>query len=430
MYIVQLFLTLFLRHKNINPLFPVLALYSITVNAGGPLFVSTSHQPAAFSNPHIVLHIDPGALGNRTNTQADALLQQAFDVWNQIITSSIQLLPGTDISQDINAGNFNTFLGSPEFINSTDSFIIYDSDGSIIDKQFGVNQSSNTVGFTSTTLSGNQLVRGYSVITGKNTIPGFKTNNDMVITIAHELGHLFGLDHTQTNISNQESATGFPRVCSTRSADQYALMYPFICRSTPSLHADDISAVSALYPATNFNQQYGEIQGVFVDPQGNAILGANIWAENTTTGAVISVVSDYLRQNNGHYQLFVPPGNYTLHANAINPEFIAGSAVGPYASDPTDKSFQPPNPINPVSYQGNTTGNASVITVGSIASTGIITINFTSNGDNGTPVNNGSGGGQLNLFSLLLISLLLWLMRRLNSDYSCADSVNSAVFIN
>ena len=155
-------------------------------------------------------------------------------------------------------------------------------------------------------------------------------------------------------------------------------MYPFICRNTETLHSDDVSTLSALYPTPDINSHFGTLQGRFVDDIGLPILGANIWAENITTGETFSVVSDYLTQNNGFYKMLLPAGSYTLHANSINTLFNGGSGVGPYSYDLNDISFQPPHPIAQVDYQGTTDdGNEEVITINNGE---ILNINFSSSG--------------------------------------------------
>ena len=133
-------------------------------------------------------------------------------------------------------------------------------------------------------------------------------------------------------------------------------MYPFVCRDVESLHADEVSAISALYPTDQiYNNNFGILQGNFVDESGYAILGANIWAENTATGEAISIVSDYLKQGNGFYKLYLPPGNYTLHANSINELFNGGSSVGPYAFH-YPIIFYCPSPDSRSNLPGNNTG--------------------------------------------------------------------------
>jgi len=94
-----------------------------------------------------------------------------------------------------------------------------------------------------------------------------------------------------------------------------------------------------------------------VSSSGAAILGANLWVKETTTGKVYSKVSDYLKQNTGYFKLLLPPGKYILHAESIQSSFRGGSSVGPYASNTSSASFKSPHPISPVSFTG--TGNTA-----------------------------------------------------------------------
>ena len=119
-------------------------------------------------------------------------------------------------------------------------------------------------------------------------------------------------------------------------------MYPYACRTSDITHADDDVSLSMLYPEAGFFPSQGQLRGTLVTPDGSAVRGANLWVENRQTGEVYSVVSDYLQQCTGFFALMLPPGEYVLHANSINSEFFAGSSVGPYASSPSDASFQPP----------------------------------------------------------------------------------------
>ncbi len=187
-------------------------------------------------------------------------------------------------------------------------------------------------------------------------------------------------------------------------------MYPFVCRDVESLHADEISAISALYPTTDMNDNFGILQGNFVDESGYAILGANIWAENIT-GEAVSIVSDYLKQGNGFYKLYLPPGDYTLHANSINELFFAGSSIGPYATSQSDTSFIDPHPIPEVTYQGTTQGNPAIINVSTNQTVNIV---FSIAGNDATlitPPEESSGSSGISYLTLLLLLSFLLLAR-------------------
>ena len=394
----------------------ILQLCSSLVFAGGPLVLegTNGNTPVTYLNPNITVHVETGDLGALTNAAANVILQEAFNLWNGVSSSTINLdINEGLIIEDINLSNFNQYIPSLDgtIFNADDGLnpIVYDSNGEIIDAFFGVGASDNTVGFAASifNINGSFFNEGYSVINGKPLNPPL-TETEFKLLIAHEMGHFFGLDHTQTNINNQETISGNPFICSTSNLENYPIMYPFICRDVESLHADDVSAISALYPTTDIDNNFGIIEGRFVNESGQAILGANIWAKNITTGETVSIVSDYLRQGTGFYKLYLPPGNYTLHANSINRLFYDGSSIGPYASSLFDKSFVAPHPIPEVTYQGVTEGGDEIITV---SSSQTLEINFSITGSDVVIRSSSSGSSGTSYITLLLLLSFLLLAR-------------------
>ena len=384
------------------------------VHAGGPLILEGAggNTPVSYTSGAVSLNFDQGLLlGSLTNQQADDLLNQAFALWNNVPSASISITQSTDLSQDIVVSNYAPLL--PNGLNNDPSFsdglspVIYDVDGTIVDDYLGAGQSNSVAGFAASiyTVGSNAFVEGYAVLNG------FKLANssDVIKLVAHEIGHLIGLDHSQLDIDNTED---LGNVCTTApSRDAYPVMYPFLCRTANSLHPDDVAAVSALYPAADIDQQMGQLRGYFINTSGNPVLGANLWVENTATGDKYSIISDYLKQNNGYFSLYLPAGNYTLHANSLNPMFYDVSSVGPYANTAADVSFQTPHPIAPVTYQRDT-GSPVAISV----STGLASeVTFRTDGtgtDSGglaiaQPTASNSGGGSGGVISAALLAGLL-----------------------
>ena len=399
---------------------PFLAGFNLAY-AGGPLFITNDNAPVVYPNSNITLHVENGDLGTLSNAGATTLLQEAVNLWNDVSTSTINLsIDQTQITLDINETNFETYMPTLDGseLNDGDNLnpVIFDDDGKIIEQIFGVGQTGllGFAGLFTNSETGN-FIEGFILING--AISG--SNTKIKLTLTHEAGHFIGLDHSQININNEESSSELPFLCFTTEPENYPLMYPFGCRLTDNLHADDISAVSALYPSTDLNDHFGTLQGTFVDESGNAILGANIWTEDTTSGKTYSIVSDYLKQGTGFYRLLLPAGTYTLHANSINTIFTAGSSVGPYAIDNTDVSFSDPHPITEITYFGNEDNpDDEIIT---LTTNETLNISFSNIGARVKSTNNDSDGddsiadlfGSLSPLTLIMLALTIVLLRRL-----------------
>ena len=321
--------------------------------AGGPLQVCSGGLPMKYPGSGLVtLNYDGGgALGARSKAQADTIVTNAVSLWTNVNTATVTLARGADLGVDVTLANVSTY-----FNNFSDGLnpVIYDTDGSIVDALLGVGAKSSVLGFAGSAYSTSpcQYVEGRAVINGYINV----SDTTMTVVMAHEVGHLIGLDHTQL-----DGAQGL-------ATSNYPLMYPIAYRSLVSLHEDDIAAVSGLYPDVTFNSVYGQVSGNLRASGGvTPVLGANVWAQEVTTHKVYSVVSDYLLQGNGYFKLSLPAGAYTLHAEAIDSQFSGGSGVGPYSDTyPTDPSFQPPlysgsTPMAPVTLGGGTPVQFSIV---------------------------------------------------------------------
>jgi len=312
-----------------------------SARAGGPLDVF-AQQPVVYPNggTAVNLNLDQGPLGTRSNAQAVALVQSAIALWNGVGTSTARLGLGPPLPTDYTSANYATILG--QFSDGLNP-VIFDSDGSITDAIFGANARNSIIGFagsayaTQGPLAGT-YVEGRALLNGSLAVPDATWR----VVIAHELGHLIGLDHAQL-----DAVQGL-------ASSNYVLMYPIAVRTLQSLHEDDAAAVSALYPAATVASVYGQLAGTLTTAGGVPVLGANVWARELTSGKVYSVVSDYLMQGSGLFRLLLPAGTYTLHAESIDAGFTGGSGVGPYAATATDVSFRAPHPIAPVTLGGGT----------------------------------------------------------------------------
>lgn len=379
-----------------RPLARMLGLASLalfmnsSVLAGGPWGI---YNGTAIKYPGagtVVLNYDLGTLGSHSKAQADALVTDAVSLWTNVSTATVSLSRGPDLPVNVDTSNYQTYFGALNGSISHDGLnpVVYDSDGAILDLLFGVGARNSLLGIAGSSYQTGGGVSSY--VEGRAIINGSVRVNDITLkmVIAHEVGHLIGLDHTQLD-SSQGLLSAYP--------SNYPLMYPIVYRDYLTLHEDDVASVSALYPDTSLSSVYGQLSGTFVQPDGTTpILGANLWVEETGSHQVFSVVSDYLMQNNGYFKLLLPAGTYTLHAQAIKTPFVDGSSVGPYSSSSSDLSFQAPLYVSGVAMAPLTLGNATpiqiVMTAGCAASasfrfdgTGSISANCAS--PPGTPTN-------------------------------------------
>ena len=329
----------------------LLALAAAGAQAGGPLsFCNDAGKTPLKYNPATVnLNYDQGTLGSRTKAQADALVTSSVAMWTNVATATITIGRGGDLPTDVTTANQATYIGGGTYGDGLNP-VVYDTDGSIIDALLGVGNKSSVLGFAG---SAYYLAPTCRFAEGRAVINGYIGVDDttMSVVLAHEIGHLIGMDHTQ--LDSEQGLRSSP-------PSNYPLMYPVAYRDTADLHEDDVAAVSALYPGPTLDNVYGQLSGTFVLANGTTpVLGANIWAKETTTNKLYSIVSDYLMQGTGYFKLLLPPGTYNLRAGAIKLAFDGGSSVGPYSEDSSGLSFQSPLYSGTTPMATVTLGNAS-----------------------------------------------------------------------
>jgi Matrixin. len=139
---------------------------------------------------------------------------------------------------------------------------------------------------------------------GSWTKPSF--TEEFFLTVAHEMGHALGLQHTFTS-----------SLMSTEAAGRATSLYS-------PLTADDIAGVSYLYPRGNFSQSTGSIAGRITFPDGRGVHLASVVAIRPT-GAALSALTD----PDGRFRIDgVPPNQYLLYAHPLPPPPRAGAAAG------------------------------------------------------------------------------------------------------
>ena len=329
------------------PLF--VAAFGTLSFAGGPLY-TVSGKAVRYQSNIISYKLDRGPFGIYTSAQARSLADSSFKTWENVATSNVafQHTAGDTLPVDVNGSNYLQYTTLTDFKYDGISPIIFDSDGSITEALFGTGSSSSVIGFAGSGDSNNDgyYDEGESVMNGVFVDGGAfsYTLAEWKSTFVHEFGHFLGLDHTQINGEFESDAA---------KTIYIPTMYPFAtANDVPlgDLNPDDIAAISVLYPETGFAASTGRISGSITRANASVVRGANVIAISTGTDSLmnrISTVSDYFEQNNGNYTVSgLTPGSYVVRIEPINPDFVEGSSVGPYAADASGLSF-----VNPVSME-------------------------------------------------------------------------------
>ena len=272
--------------------------------------------------------------------------------------------------------------------------IVYDTDGTITEDILGAGQENEVIGFAGavclTSTAPNRITRGRAVLNGKFQdgagSPTDLSPNQFEQVFTHEFGHLIGLDHSQINNEVSNQAPG------DRTDDDLfglPLMFPALLSGSPArvdngflpLAPDDEAWVSFLYPQTSggttFNGTFGRIEGRVFAASQTPIQGVNVLARLEDDAGTVGVdesrrfayssTSGYRFTGNpgqsvtgtntggsdfgsrdptliGFYAIPVKAGTYSVQAEAIDPEWVDGSRVGPLGSD-AGEQFPPPGTI-------------------------------------------------------------------------------------
>jgi hypothetical protein len=349
---------------------------------GQPFIWNPAKMPVAY-------RLDPGpmAAGSTGTTVTDHAagaqrVQNMFGVWQAVSTAKISftnagpiLAAGSYTGGDLKtAQQFNDVMRSCQ--SGAQSPVIFDADGKLL---ASLGLPAGVIGFTSGCAV--DAINGYfisaAVVMNGKFQDGVSSSSNFELTadefdeaITHEIGHFFGLDHSQINLDLLQGDAP----CDVDQLAGLPLMFPFaFCQARkdaglPILSPDDLSWISRLYPTTTTVNEYGTISGVifFADgvtpAQGVNVIARQVDDPNTTEDesrrVAVSAVSGYLFTGNpgqsvtagmsaledntggnptgsrttsliGYYEIAVPPGTYTVEVESVFEAFVAGSGVGP-----------------------------------------------------------------------------------------------------
>jgi hypothetical protein len=317
----------------------VLAIVAVPAHGADALVNCTSGVPFAYpgGGADILWNPDLGGLGPLTNGEAVTAVGDAFARWENISTSSATFLQGPFVATDIDLTNFVPVFNG---LFDGESPIVFDEDGSIFDLLFGA--GSGILGFAGPDF-GNfvtcELLEGSAFLNGPEFDDAIVAEDIMV----HEFGHYINLGHVELNgqLANfseggdDSGPTPDNTTFGTADLDGTELietMYPFyfsnIDAGTRTPHADDIAAISTIYPAPSFADM-GSISGAVLAPNGTTRLsGVNVIARNindpfadavsTFSGAYTDSTSQ-ADPNTGLFTLsgLTPGGQYAVFVDRV-----------------------------------------------------------------------------------------------------------------
>jgi hypothetical protein len=343
-----------------------------SAHAGGPLIVQDNGQPFTWATTSAVAYVtDNGPLSPSVNeAAARARVASMFAVWTAVPSANISYSRtgfiadvGAFTDGDVSTGAEFTAVEDDCFNTGSQSAIVYDANGTIF-VDLGIDETS-IIGFAGPCASdGTHFVSGRAALNGLfqdgQALPvADLTAAEFDAVFVHEFGHFSGLQHSQINVNCLAA-------CGTDDSTGVPTMFPFLLNDGQlSLAVDDIAWISKLYPdpagGTGFVATHGTITGtVFfsdgeshaqnvnviarrVDNPGTAgvnesrtIVGSNVSGHrfrlvnaNPINNADCFFCSDGSLDpaDIGFYEISVPPGNYTVELESIDPAFVAGSGL-------------------------------------------------------------------------------------------------------
>jgi hypothetical protein len=164
--------------------------------------------------------------------------------------------------------------------------IVFDEDGAITDLFFGVNQKTSVLGFAGIVLrevNSLNAAKGEGVVNlyCMNQCPGFAcvenfSPNDVLAFVTHELGHFFGMNHTQVNVDQTNE---------TYTTTMFAVFDPSSGADISTLERDDEVGIAYLYRKSpnTLSNDFCAVTGTIRDENADEFQCANVIARNIDT---------------------------------------------------------------------------------------------------------------------------------------------------
>ena len=332
-----------------------LALACGAAQAAGPLYLQGTSPPRPYvwdtSKGSIPVWTDGGGAFTYdfdgltpfiTIERANEITQFAFDQWNNVPTATFQAgIAGTIKSKtsvaDVTGANAAQFY---EKQNGYGFWVLYDTDGSILEEYFGVPRDAVLgIAFPEWTNDAGQITEATALLNGWYVDASDTEGNFVAGVFTHEFGHAINLSHSQVNgpmvYSSYTFRPYYPGVpgcvapvhawdhwddVGVNRADPAVIetMYPFINslavvgqEQSTITHPDDIAGISNLYPTASYRATTGSITGVLRLKDGRTqFSGINVIARNVNNplGDAVSAMTGDQTQG-----LVGPDGRFTIN---------------------------------------------------------------------------------------------------------------------
>jgi hypothetical protein len=253
--------------------------FAILARAGGPKYVagssyfnpSTMGQPLTWSLGQVNYYTDQGDLSPiLPNATANAFVASAFAQWTSVSTAALTANNAGQLAEDVNGSNIavdsNGTITAPADITpsatQTPMGIVYDYDGSVTDALLGAGAGDPSQCFWNAVYggvdnfgTGANLLHALVVINGQCALESSQLT-DVEYRLVRVLGNVLGVGWSQMNLNvitqnpppTPDDYAGFPIM---HYIDPPNCVPITACYANPyQLAADDMAALSRLYPAT------------------------------------------------------------------------------------------------------------------------------------------------------------------------------------
>lgn len=304
--------------------------------AAGPLLTTDDAVPVPYtwdSSQPILIFTDGGEAFTFdfdgvtpfiTIERADQITEFAFGQWSDVATSTFDAFVAGTIESQIGIADV-TGANAAQIYNQQNGYgfwVLYDTDGSILEEFFGVSRDSVLgIAFPEWATEDGEIVEATAVMNGWNVSVDDPDGNFVAGVFTHEFGHAINLSHSQVNgqlaYFSETFSPLYPGVpgCGVDPVHRWDLppgptanpadpaiietMFPFINhvaqagqeQSTVD-HPDDIAGISNLYPTPDYLSGTGTISGVLRLKDGKTeYSGINVIARNVND-PLFDAVSD------------------------------------------------------------------------------------------------------------------------------------------